>query len=289
MSTIAFLGLGQMGAPMAARLLDAGHDLTVWNRTAERAEPLAGKGARVASSPAEAAAGADVVITMLATPEALEEVAFGKDGFASALTPGQTLIEMSTVGPATLRSVASRLPDGVAVVDAPVRGSVTEAAEGKLHVIAGATDKDFERVRPLLELIGDVLHAGGPGTGAAMKLVANAALGISIVALGEALALGESMGLDRPSMLDVLAETPIGPAAASKRDSVLSGRYPPRFKLTLAAKDLRLVEEAARDGGLDLKATRGARASMDEGIERGAGGLDYSAVAATILGDEPRP
>jgi 3-hydroxyisobutyrate dehydrogenase-like beta-hydroxyacid dehydrogenase len=166
---------------------------------------------------------------------------------------------------------------------------VDEAAAGRLHVIVGATDDDFERVRPLLEVFGDVRRMGGPGAGAAMKLVANAALGASIVALGEALALGESLGLDRQSMLDVLADTPIGPAARSKRESVLSGRYPPRFKLTLAAKDMRLVEEAARDAGLDLKAAATTRATLDEGVERGAGELDYSAVVATILGDEPRP
>src|SRR5919198_748005 len=120
MAKIAFLGLGQMGTPMATRLLGAGHDVTVWNRTAERAQPLAGKGAVVASSPAEAAAGVDVAITMLAAPEALEEVVFGHDGLASVLGPGQMLIEMSTMGPKAERRVASRLAHGVAVVDAPV-------------------------------------------------------------------------------------------------------------------------------------------------------------------------
>jgi 3-hydroxyisobutyrate dehydrogenase-like beta-hydroxyacid dehydrogenase len=288
MAKIAFLGLGQMGTPMATRLLQAGHDVTVWNRTAERAQALAERGAGVASSPAEAAAGVDFAITMLATPEALEEVVFGQDGLASVLGPGQTLIEMSTVGPKAIRSVAARLPDGVAVMDAPVRGSIAEATEGQLHVIAGATDEDFERARPILELLGDVRHTGGPGTGAAMKLVANSALGASIVALGEALALGRSLGLDLPSLLDVLADTPIGAAARSKRESVESGRYPPRFKLSLAAKDMRLVEEAARDAGLDLEATNAVRAWLEEGVERGAGDLDYSAVVATILGEKPR-
>ena len=109
---IGFLGLGEMGGPMASRLLRAGHGLVVWNRTAERTVPLAEEGATVASSPAKAAPGADFVITMLATPEALEQVLFGTDGLAPALLPGQVLIDMSTVGPGTVRSIAARLPEG---------------------------------------------------------------------------------------------------------------------------------------------------------------------------------
>src|SRR5438105_10660169 len=124
MSKIAFLGLGQMGAPMAGRLLEAGHDVTVWNRTSGRAEPLAEKGAAVAGSPAEAGGGAEFAITMVATPDAVEAVLFGPDGLASALGPGQTLIEMSTIGPAAFRALTERLPAGVAAVDSPVRGSV---------------------------------------------------------------------------------------------------------------------------------------------------------------------
>src|SRR5258708_31762832 len=117
MEKIAFGGLGEMGTPMATRLRRAGHDLTVWNRTPERTVPLANEGAAVASSPAKAAAGADVVITMLATPEALEQVLFGSEGLATALSPGQVLIDMSTVGPDDVRAAATRLPEGVALLD----------------------------------------------------------------------------------------------------------------------------------------------------------------------------
>jgi len=287
MSKIAFLGLGQMGTPMATRLLQAGHDMTVWNRTAARADPLGARGAVVASSPAEAAAGVDFAITMLATPEALEEVVFGPDGLASVLGPGQTLIEMSTVGPEAVRSVAARLPDGVTVVDAPVRGSVSEATEGRLEVFVGASDQDFDRVHPILESLGTVGHTGGFGSGAATKLVVNSALGAAITALGEALALGESLGLERERLLDVLAGTPIGPAAQSKRESILSGRYPPRFKLSLAAKDMRLAAQTADHTGRDLRVARAVQAWFDEATERGAGDLDYSAVVATILGEKP--
>src|ERR1700681_1877118 len=206
MAKIGFLGLGEMGTPMAVRLLRAGHDLTVWNRSseAERITPLAQAGAAVASSPAKAAAGADFLITMLATPEAVEQVLFGTAGLAPALSPGQILIDMSTVGPDEVRSAASRLPQGVSLVDAPVRGSVPQATSGRLEVCTGATDENYERVRPILETLGTVRHAGGPGSGAALKLVANLALGAAIVTLGEALALGKSFDLGLAVLLDVL-------------------------------------------------------------------------------------
>ena len=127
MSKVAFLGLGMMGSRMSRRLLEAGHTLTVWNRTAERTAPLAELGAAVAVSPAEAAAEADVVITMLASPDALEEVVFGEEGLAQGLHAGQILMDMSTVGPDADGSVAARLPQSVSMVDAPVRGSLPEA------------------------------------------------------------------------------------------------------------------------------------------------------------------
>jgi 3-hydroxyisobutyrate dehydrogenase-like beta-hydroxyacid dehydrogenase len=289
MSKIAFLGLGQMGTPMSTRLLDAGHDLVVWNRTPGRAAPLVERGASLASSPLEAAAGVEFAVTMLATPEAVEEVLFGTEGLVHGLGPGQTLIEMSTIGPTAVHSIASRMPAGVAMVDAEVRGSVPEAMDGRLHVFVGATDGDFERVRPIVESLGDVRHVGGLGAGAAMKLVVNSTLGAAIVALGEALALGDSLGLQRRTVLDVLEDSPIGPIVRAKRSSVESAQYPPSFKLRLADKDLRLVTEAGDEARLDLKAGRATRAWLDEAMDQGAGDLDFSAVVATIAeGHAPR-
>jgi 3-hydroxyisobutyrate dehydrogenase-like beta-hydroxyacid dehydrogenase len=288
MAEIAFLGLGQMGTPMATRLVDAGHELIVWNRTPDRAAPLEKRGAVVASSPAEAANGVEFVITMLATPDALEQVVFGGEGLVKGLHPGQLLVEMSTVGPDAVREVANRLPKGVTMVDAPVRGSVPQATEGSLDIFVGATGEDFERVRPILESLGRVRHTGGPGSGAATKLVVNLALGAAIVALGEALAVGESLSLDRGLVLDVLADSPIGGTVKSKRANIEAGRYPPNFKLRLAEKDLRLVTDAAATAGRDLKLTRAAQGWFDEAVQRGVADLDYSAVVATIVGDEAR-
>jgi 3-hydroxyisobutyrate dehydrogenase-like beta-hydroxyacid dehydrogenase len=284
MARIAFLGLGEMGTPMASRLLHAGHDLVVWNRTAERTAPLAAQGAAVKPSPAAAGAGADCIITMLATPEALEQVLFGTAGLAAALAPGQILIDMSTVGPDEVLSVATRMPKDVSVVDAPVRGSVPQATAGRLDIFVGATDADYERVRPILQSLGSPRRTGGPGSGAAMKLVANLVLGAAIVTLGEALSLGESLALDRKLLLDALAASPIGPIVAAKRANVESRQFAPSFKLQLAAKDLKLVMEAAAARGRDLKQAQANRDWMDEAAERGAADLDFSAVVATIAG-----
>jgi 3-hydroxyisobutyrate dehydrogenase-like beta-hydroxyacid dehydrogenase len=282
MAKIGFLGLGEMGGPMAGRLLGAGHDLVVWNRHAERTLPLARGGAAVAASPAKASVGRDFVITMLATPEALEDVLFGTEGLAPALSPAQIYIDMSTVGPDEVRAAAARLPEGVPLVDAPVRGSVPQATSGNLEIFVGATDENYERVRPILEVLGKVRRTGGPGSGAAMKLVANLALGAAIVTLGEALALGESLELERGTLLDILADSPIGPIVKAKRANVESGDYTPSFKLRHAAKDLKLVTQAAAARGRSLKQARADRAWLDEAAEQGAADLDFSAVVATI-------
>jgi 3-hydroxyisobutyrate dehydrogenase len=288
-SKIAFLGMGNMGTPMATRLLNAGHDVTVWNRSVARTAPLAQAGAGVAPSPAGAASGVEFAITMLATPEALDQVLFGRDGIASALSPGQTWIDMSTVGPDVFRSAAARLPTGVAAVDAPVRGSIPEATDGRLHVYVGADHEEFGRVRAVLEVFGDVHRVGGPGAGAAMKLVVNTTLAAAMVAAGEALALGRALGLDQSSVLDVLADSPIGATVRAKRANVEAGRYPPSFKLSLAAKDMRLAVDAADHAGASLKTAETVRSWLDEAADQGAADLDFSAVVATILGLPARP
>jgi 3-hydroxyisobutyrate dehydrogenase len=288
MSKIAFLGLGNMGAPMAARLINAGHDVTVWNRSTQRTEPLVRAGARVAATPADAATGVDFAITMLATPKALDSVLFGADGLASGLSSGQVLIDMSTVGPEAFRSTAAGLPAGVAAIDAPVRGSIPEATDGRLHVYVGASEEQFEPVRPLLEVFGDVHHVGAAGAGAAMKLVVNTTLTASMVAVGEALALGRTLGLGQAAVLDILADSPVGSTVRAKRANVEAGRYPPNFKLSLAAKDMHLVLDVARRAGVSLDVAGSVSLWLDDAAEHGAGELDFSAVVATILSVLPR-
>lgn len=290
MAELAFVGLGQMGTPMATLLLEAGHDVTVWDRTTERTRPLAARGASVASTPARAAAGVEAAITMVSNPAALEQVVLGDDGLAAGLTPGQLLIDMSTVGPEAVRWVAALLPRGVSLVDAPVRGSVPEATAGRLTIYVGADPSDFQRVEAILAPLGTVNHVGGPGAGAAIKVVVNSTLGAAVAAFGEALALGEALGLDRAVLLDVLAVSPIGSTVQAKRANVESGRYPPNFRLSLALKDLRLITEIADRAGRHLTVAAATRDWLERAAQTGAGDLDYSAVIPTITADgEPTP
>jgi 3-hydroxyisobutyrate dehydrogenase len=230
---IAFLGLGLMGAPMARRLLDAGYPLTVWNRTAARAEPFADLGAQVAPSAATAVKDADIVVTMLADPAAVTAVL---DEILPALRPGTRLIDTSSIGPDAVREAAARLPQGVSLVDAPVMGSVDRAATGELLILAGG---DATPVREVLDHLGTVRLCGESGTGAALKLVLiNAIIG-GVVITGEALALGARLGLDETLVRDGLAAGPLG--ALLQRARATTAHYP----VTHAAKDVRLATAAA--------------------------------------------
>ena len=284
MAKLAFCGTGQMGTPMATRLLAAGHDLTVWNRSAEKAQPLVDLGAKLADSPAAAARDAEAAITMLADREALEEVVIGPDGVAEGLPEGATLIEMSTVGPDAVRELAIRLRPRFHVIDAPVLGSVAQAEEGELKIFVGASPEEFARWVKVLGAMGTPFHVGPLGSGASMKLAVNSTLGALMTALGEALALADRLGLDQEDVFDVLVGSPIGITARSKRSRVMGGRYPPNFKLRLAVKDMDLVHETATRLGLELRVAEAARSWFHDAAAKGLGEMDYSAVVALITG-----
>jgi 3-hydroxyisobutyrate dehydrogenase-like beta-hydroxyacid dehydrogenase len=286
-TAVAFLGLGAMGAPMARRIVLAGHDVTVWNRTAARAEPLAAAGARVGATAAEAARAADVVVTMLSDASALEAVTRGEDGVLGALRRGAVLVEMSTAGPAAIAELAARMPPGAALVDAPVLGSVTEASEGSLRIFVGGEQDAYERVAPLLDTLGDPVRVGPLGSGAAAKLVANSTLFAVVAALGEAIALGDAYDLPRDVVFDVLERTPLGPQAGRRRESIETRTHPPRFTLALARKDAELVAAAAGEREADLRVANAAMSWLVEADDAGLGAHDYSAVLAHILGERP--
>jgi len=288
MTAVAFLGLGLMGEPMARRLLDAGHELVVWNRSAGRADALAGAGAAVAGTPRAAATGAEVVVTMLADPTALAAVTEGPDGVAAGVEAGATVLEMSTVGPAAVHRLREALPGGAALVDAPVLGSTPQAADGSLQIFVGGDRADVERCLPLLGTFGSPTHVGPLGAGAAAKLVVNSTLGGTLALLGEALSLAGGLGLDQATALDVLARSPLGSQVERRRPALESGDFPLRFRLRLASKDLDLVEEAAGDAGVDLRVAPAARSWFDAATDDGWGDEDYSAVLAYLTGG-PRP
>jgi 3-hydroxyisobutyrate dehydrogenase-like beta-hydroxyacid dehydrogenase len=291
MATLAFCGLGVMGLPMAVRLAAAGHRVRVWNRTPGRDADALAAGAVAAATPAEAARDADAAITMLSGPEALAEVALSPDGVAAALAPGGALIEMSTVGPDAVRTLAERLAGRVAVLDAPVTGSAPQAAAGTLRIMVGATAEEFARWREVLAAMGEPVHVGPPGTGAALKLVVNAATAALTALLAEALVLGDRLGVDQAVALDALAASPMGIIVERTRDKIERGSYPPAFKLALAAKDLGLADRLAAEGGLELRLAGAARSRLQAAERDGLGELDFSAVVAHLRGapaQEPR-
>jgi 3-hydroxyisobutyrate dehydrogenase len=257
------LGLGAMGSRIARRLLDAGHDVVVWNRTREKAEGFP----QVAAGPADAARSTDVTITMLTNAEALREVTAG-------ISP-PVLIEMSTVGPDAVRELAGRLT----VIDAPVLGSRSEAEAGTLHVFVGATPEQYAQWSPLLSALGTTHHVGPLGAGASAKLVANSTLFGTIGVLGEALRLAESLGLSRDTAFEVLAATPLSAQAERRRDAIEAHDYPPRFALSLARKDAELVSAAAPG----LRIAQAARSWLADADDAGWGERDYSAVVAWLL------
>lgn len=281
---VAVCGLGAMGARIARRLLDADHDLVVWNRTLEKANELARAGAEVAATPAEAASRADAVITMVADPAALRAVTEGEAGVAAGAGDGTTVIEMSTVGPAAVTRLRAALPEATGLLDAPVLGSVSEAEAGSLRIFVGGPPTLVDGWTPLLSTLGTPLHAGPLGAGAAAKLVANTTLLATLGVLGEAVALADGLGLDRDTAYEVLARTPLAAQAARRREAVESGDYPARFSLALARKDADLIIDAAAAAGVDLRLADAARTWFVDAEAAGCGAEDYAAVLGHILG-----
>lgn len=270
---------------MARRLLSAGHDLVVWNRTREKAEALIGDGAAIAPTPAEAASGAEAVITMVADPQALREVTQGSEGIAAGLGDA-SFIEMSTVGPATIEWLSGALPDGTELIDAPVLGSLTEAEAGELRVFVGGPGVMFERWRPVFEALGTPMHIGPLGSGAAAKLVANLTLFGVLGVLGEGVALADGLGVERGVAFEVLSGTPVGAQAQRRRPVIETGDAPTRFSLSLARKDAALIIDAARRAGIDLRLTPAALSWLEDANAAGMGERDYSAVLRRIIGAE---
>ncbi|PZF90274.1 NAD(P)-dependent oxidoreductase [Micromonospora deserti] len=254
MTEIAVLGAGRMGAPVALRLLDAGHRVTVWNRTAARTAPLRRAGARVAGSPADAVTGAGVVVTMLADATAVDAALFGPRGAADALAAGACLVQMSTIGPAAVHALARRLPASVDLVDAPVGGSVPAARAGRLRVLAGGPAPAVARVTPVLAALGTVRHCGPLGSGTALKLVLNTALLVAVAGLADTLAVARAVGVAPRTAWEALGDGPLGGVLgrAEARDA--------DFPAALAGKDLDLVRDVLDGAPAPLVAA--ARAAL---------------------------
>lgn len=276
---IALLGQGRMGVPMAHRLLAAGHQVTVWNRTSDKCASAAEAGARTAATPAEAVRDAELVITMLRDAPAVEAALFGADQAAAAIAPGSVLAEMSTIGPEAVADLRRRLPSEVRLVDAPVMGSVPQATAGQLQILVGGAEEDVARCSEAFAALGTATRIGPLGAGAAAKLVANAANMATFTLVGEVLALGDRLGVPEDTALQLLSRSAVGTFIERFRERIGNPSFPTQFALALAEKDLALAVQA----GLDPAGVIGAaRQHLAAAAADGLGDRDISAVIADI-------
>ncbi len=281
---VAFLGLGIMGSRMAANLLRAGYELSVWNRTPEKTEPLERAGARAARTPAEAARGAEILLTMLTDPQAVSDTALGPGGFLDALAPGALWVDCSTVTPRSSRAMARAAEErGVRFLDAPVAGSLPVAEKAELTFLVGGEEKDLQRCRPVLAAMGKTIrHVGPTGMGISLKLVNNMLLGNAMAAFSEALSLGEALGFSRPALLDALIGTPVAaPFLTGKRQMLETGVFDAEFPLRLMHKDLQLVSVTAYELGVPLPATHATKELFGLAASNGLAASDFSGVSAS--------
>jgi 3-hydroxyisobutyrate dehydrogenase-like beta-hydroxyacid dehydrogenase len=282
---LAWIGLGALGAPMAHNLLQAGHGLTVFNRTASSCAPLRAAGARVASSPADAAREAEVLLLCVSDDRAAEAVLLGPGAGKAALhglRPGSLVIDCSTISPATSRRLAIALGERqIRYIDAPVTGGTEGAKAGTLSVLVGGDSHDLERARPLLEVIGGrITHFGPVGSGQEAKAVNQVLVAGSYAAVAEALQLAERLGLDRHQVVEALKGGAAGSWALEHRSAqMINDHYPLGFKLALHRKDLGIALEAAAAQQLELPVTEQVAAMEDALLASGHGDLDVSALA----------
>ena len=278
---IAFLGLGIMGSGMARRLLVNGFPLTVFNRNADKSKPFAAEGARVASSPREAAAQADIVISMVADDVAARSLWLGENGALAAARPGAVCIECSTVTVKWARELAAAAArEKCEFLDAPVTGSKNQSAAGELNFLVGGDAASLEKVRPVFAAMGKaVVHLGPTGSGAMVKLINNFVCGVQIASLAEALAMIERGGLDRAKAMEVLTSgAPGGPLVKAVSARMTTPDFTPNFLLRLMAKDLGYAIQEGGKLSVKLVTATAALDDFQKAIAAGHGEKDIAAV-----------
>ncbi len=245
---VGFVGLGDMGSLIVPRLMEAGHDVSGWNRTKDKAAPLIAMGMRWAASPGDAARDADVVFSIVTDGAAVTDVALGRDGIISGLGRGRIYVDMSTISPAVSRKVAAQIEAaGAVMLDAPISGSPITVKAGQASIMVGGDKAAFERVQPVLLAIGPkVTHIGGNGLACQMKIAVNLLLMVEVIAFGEAVALAEKGGVDRAVALDaMLKSVAASPVLGYRGPYILEGKMPakPLADVTLQQKDMLLALE----------------------------------------------
>lgn len=272
---VGFIGLGVMGGPMALNVLKGGHELTVYDRSAEAVARLVQAGAKAASSPKDVGAASEIVVTMLPEPQHVEQVALGADGIAAGMKKGGLVIDMSTIDPMTSQRVGRQLKElGIAMVDSPVGKTSEHAVSGTLTLMVGGEPADIERAMPVLKCMGtDTFLCGGQGMGHAMKMTNNVLATTIMVANTEALAIGVKAGLKLELMLDVMKTTMAfnHQLYVAMPKKAFKGDDSPGFMCKLAGKDVRLAVEYAKAVGFDAVVSRAAQETLDR-----AGKLGYA-------------
>ncbi len=293
MTTLGFVGLGVMGGRIAKRLLDAGHPVSGYNRTAAKAQWLVAAGMRLESSPRAVAAGAEVTLSMVTDTSALHAVTDGPDGILAGLGPGKTLVDMSTVSPAASRALAERVRErGAEMLDAPVSGSVATLEEGRLSVMVGGPAAAVERVRQILLDIGPVVtHVGGNGQAVLMKVATNLSLAVQMLAFSESVLLAERGGIDRKTAAHVLLNSVIAsPMLKYRGPFVLQMPEDAWFDCTMMQKDMLLALEMGRTLRVPLPTTAATNELLTAARAMGLAEQDFAALFEVLVRlSSPRP
>ena len=288
MIRIGFIGVGNMGGPMALNLLKAGHGLKAYDLVPASLARVAAAGAQAAASPLDAATGVDAVITMLPAGQHVRAVYLGEGGLVAKARPGTLLIDSSTIDVATAREVAAAAAAaGLPMIDAPVSGGTGGAEAGTLTFMVGGPDEAFARAKPILEAMGKtIVHAGGPGNGQAAKICNNMILGASMIAVSEAFVLAEKLGLTHQKLFDISAKssgqcwslTTYCPVPGPVPGSPANRDYKPGFSAAMMLKDLRLSQEAAAGAGAAMPLGAEATRLYQRFADAGQASVDFSGI-----------
>lgn len=281
---VAVLGLGIMGSGMAGQLLQAGFSVSVWNRSAAKAEALGAAGARVATTPAEAAEGAELVVSMLADDDASRSAWLGESGALAAMMPGAIAVESSTLTLDWVRELATQArARDIGFLDAPVTGSKVQAHSGALRFIVGGETAVLERAQPALAAMGSIEHLGPGGSGTIFKLANNFLCGVQVASLAEALAMLEAAGIDARRAAALLAGgAPGSPLVASVSKRMLDRDYAPNFIPGLMAKDLRYAAQTFAEYGIALASAAAARQRFEDAVAAGLAEQDIAAIVEVL-------
>jgi 2-hydroxy-3-oxopropionate reductase len=288
---IGFIGLGIMGKPMAKNLMEAGYELVVHNRSPEKAEELAEEGdATAAGSPREVAAACDIVITMLPDSPDVEAVVAGESGVLEGIRDGALLVDMSTISPVVTEELSEKVREqGASMLDAPVSGGDVGAIEGALSIMVGGSEEDFERARPLFDVMGKATtHVGPIGAGQVVKACNQIVVALTIEAVSEALVLGSKGGVAPEKLVEALSGGLAGSAVMeAKKEKFFSHDFEPGFRIELHHKDLGIALAAGREYGVSLPVTAIVDQMLEASKAKGRGDRDHSALL-TLLEEAAR-